>query len=232
MLFHGLEGSSNSHYARALMQHIASLGWSGAVSHFRSCSGELNPDVNLVDTLNGDEFTVFAPVDDAFAMRPEALERAIATDRAAGLRPIAVVASVGTTSTTAIDPVPEIAGRLKAAVLRRGRVRYESFAALDNITGVVMLTFTADGKTLYWVDSHVRDTGALVAQVVYGVEAWTRNADPLGVYFGFFASMAPLTRRDGVLRARPPLVVLRPAGGEAAGVVVGAVPERPRAGRV
>lgn len=30
-------------------------------------SGELNPDVNLVDTLNGDEFTVFAPVDDAFA---------------------------------------------------------------------------------------------------------------------------------------------------------------------
>ncbi|SEB91793.1 Uncaracterized surface protein containing fasciclin (FAS1) repeats [Paramicrobacterium humi] len=30
-------------------------------------SGKLNPDVNLVDTLNGDEFTVFAPVDDAFA---------------------------------------------------------------------------------------------------------------------------------------------------------------------
>jgi uncharacterized surface protein with fasciclin (FAS1) repeats len=30
-------------------------------------SGELNPDVNLVDTLNGDEFTVFAPVDSAFA---------------------------------------------------------------------------------------------------------------------------------------------------------------------
>lgn len=30
-------------------------------------SGKLNPDVDLVDTLNGDEFTVFAPVDDAFA---------------------------------------------------------------------------------------------------------------------------------------------------------------------
>lgn len=29
-------------------------------------SGQVNPDVNLVDTLNGDEFTVFAPVDDAF----------------------------------------------------------------------------------------------------------------------------------------------------------------------
>jgi uncharacterized surface protein with fasciclin (FAS1) repeats len=30
-------------------------------------SGQLNPGVDLVDTLNGDEFTVFAPVDDAFA---------------------------------------------------------------------------------------------------------------------------------------------------------------------
>jgi uncharacterized surface protein with fasciclin (FAS1) repeats len=29
-------------------------------------SGKLNPKVNLVDTLNGGEFTVFAPVDDAF----------------------------------------------------------------------------------------------------------------------------------------------------------------------
>lgn len=35
-----------------------------------SVSGKLNPDVNLVDTLNGDEFTVFAPVDDAFAELP------------------------------------------------------------------------------------------------------------------------------------------------------------------
>jgi uncharacterized surface protein with fasciclin (FAS1) repeats len=34
-------------------------------------SGELNPDVNLVDTLNGDEFTVFAPVDEAFAAVPK-----------------------------------------------------------------------------------------------------------------------------------------------------------------
>lgn len=33
-------------------------------------SGELNPRVDLVDTLNGDEFTVFAPVDDAFAKLP------------------------------------------------------------------------------------------------------------------------------------------------------------------
>ncbi|MDB5763702.1 MAG: alpha/beta fold hydrolase [Herminiimonas sp.] len=42
VLFHGLEGSSDSHYARALMSHVAALGWSGAVPHFRGCSGEPN----------------------------------------------------------------------------------------------------------------------------------------------------------------------------------------------
>jgi predicted alpha/beta-fold hydrolase len=42
VMFHGLEGSSDSYYARALMAHIASLGWSGAVPHFRGCSGESN----------------------------------------------------------------------------------------------------------------------------------------------------------------------------------------------
>lgn len=34
-------------------------------------SGELNPKVDLVDTLNGDKFTVFAPVDEAFAAIPK-----------------------------------------------------------------------------------------------------------------------------------------------------------------
>jgi predicted alpha/beta-fold hydrolase len=42
VLFHGLEGSSNSHYARALMHAVAQRGWLGVVMHFRGCSGELN----------------------------------------------------------------------------------------------------------------------------------------------------------------------------------------------
>ncbi len=42
VLFHGLEGSSDSHYARALMADVAARGWSGAVPHFRGCSGEPN----------------------------------------------------------------------------------------------------------------------------------------------------------------------------------------------
>jgi predicted alpha/beta-fold hydrolase len=41
-MFHGLEGNSNSHYARALMARAADLGCDGVVVHFRGCSGELN----------------------------------------------------------------------------------------------------------------------------------------------------------------------------------------------
>lgn len=41
-LFHGLEGSSESGYARALMSHVRERGWRGSVLHFRGCSGEPN----------------------------------------------------------------------------------------------------------------------------------------------------------------------------------------------
>ncbi|HEX2205571.1 MAG TPA: pyridoxal-dependent decarboxylase [Longimicrobium sp.] len=44
-----------------------------------------------------------------FRMDPAALERAVEEDLAAGVRPLAVVATVGTTSTSSIDPVPAIA---------------------------------------------------------------------------------------------------------------------------
>ena len=47
---------------------------------------------------------------------------------------------------------------------------------------------------------------SLVGMSIYGVEAWTRNADGFGVLFGLFASLAPFTRREGVLYARPPVV--------------------------
>jgi len=42
VLFHGLEGNSSSHYALALMRHLAAIGWRGVVPHFRGCSGEPN----------------------------------------------------------------------------------------------------------------------------------------------------------------------------------------------
>ena len=46
-------------------------------------SGKFNPKVNLVDTLNGGEFTVFAPVDAAFAKLPKATLKLLATPKGA-----------------------------------------------------------------------------------------------------------------------------------------------------
>ena len=46
-------------------------------------SGKLNPQVNLVDTLNGSQFTVFAPVNAAFEKLPAATVDSLKTDSAA-----------------------------------------------------------------------------------------------------------------------------------------------------
>ncbi|UVT23305.1 fasciclin domain-containing protein [Rhodococcus pyridinivorans] len=48
----------------------------------QALSGQLNPDVNLVETLNDGEFTVFAPVDDAFAALPPETVQTLQTDSA------------------------------------------------------------------------------------------------------------------------------------------------------
>ncbi|WP_244847972.1 hydrolase [Caballeronia sp. SL2Y3] len=42
VLFHGLEGNSDSHYARTMMAAAHARGWHGVVPHFRSCSGPMN----------------------------------------------------------------------------------------------------------------------------------------------------------------------------------------------
>ncbi len=42
VLFHGLEGSSSSHYAVAFALAARARGWHFSVPHFRGCSGELN----------------------------------------------------------------------------------------------------------------------------------------------------------------------------------------------
>ena len=64
----------------------------------------------------------------------------------------------------------------------------------------------------------------LVGMSLYGVEAWTRNADAFGVWFGLVASLAPIGRRDdGRLVLRPPVAgaaAVRATAGTAALLIV------------
>jgi aromatic-L-amino-acid decarboxylase len=57
----------------------------------------------------GRDALVRVAVDERYAMRPEALDGAIAADRASGRLPVAVVATLGTTSSTSVDPMVAIA---------------------------------------------------------------------------------------------------------------------------
>ena len=52
--------------------------------------------------------------DAEYRLRPDALAAAIDSDVAAGVQPLAVVATAGTTSTTSVDPVPGIAALCRA----------------------------------------------------------------------------------------------------------------------
>jgi aromatic-L-amino-acid decarboxylase len=57
----------------------------------------------------GEENVQRVPTDAAFRMDPGALRKMIARDVRENLKPLAVIATVGTTSTASVDPVPEIA---------------------------------------------------------------------------------------------------------------------------
>ncbi len=70
--------------------------------------------------------------DAAYAMDPSALEREIQRDLAAGLRPACVVASIGTTSSTAVDPVAGI-----AAICRRHGIWLHVDAAYAGSAAIV-----------------------------------------------------------------------------------------------
>lgn len=71
------------------------------------------------------------PHDRTFAMRPDALADRVAADRASGLTPFLVVATHGTTSSTAFDPTPEI-----GAICRSEHIWLHVDAAMSGIAAV------------------------------------------------------------------------------------------------
>jgi len=116
----GDTASSNTLYALAAARElhpelrIREEGMSGRADLPRVvvyCSEEAHSSVDkAVMTLGfGLEALRKIPTDSALRMDAKALSASVENDLRAGRVPLAVVATVGTTSTTAIDPVPEIA---------------------------------------------------------------------------------------------------------------------------
>lgn len=83
-------------------------GTGGDLTVYTSTQGHSSVDKGVRIAGYGSQRLRHVATDATFAMDPDALEAAIIADRAEGLTPAAVVATIGTTSSTAIDPLPAI----------------------------------------------------------------------------------------------------------------------------
>lgn len=86
-------------------------------------------------------------LDSTFAMDPKQLEETIVTDKRCGLKPLAVVAALGTTGSTAVDPLEEI-----AAICKRHKVWLHVDAAYAG-TALILPEFRHMLRGIEQVDS-------------------------------------------------------------------------------
>ncbi len=114
------------------------------------------------------------PVDASFRMRPDALGEAIRRDLSAGRKPFCVVATAGTTSTTSVDPVPEI-----AAIAREHSLWLHVDGAYGGSAAVIPEY------------RHVLDGAALADSVVINPHKWLLTPTDLSAFY---------TRRPEILR--------------------------------
>jgi aromatic-L-amino-acid/L-tryptophan decarboxylase len=150
------------------------------------------------------------PVDDAFRMRTDALATAIERDRRAGIPAIAIVATAGTTSTGAVDPLREIADIAQAwglwlhvdgaygglAAMAAPRL-FTGLAQADSISldAHKWLYQPLDCSTLLY-----RDADAARRAFAYtGEYASTLSGDPVEG-FAFFEESLELSRRFRALK--------------------------------
>jgi aromatic-L-amino-acid decarboxylase len=140
--------------------------------------------------------------DDGFAMRPEALEAALAADRARGFRPLCIAATVGTTVTTSSDPVPAIAQIARrhgvwlhvdasyagpAAIVPEFRSLLDGCEFADSIVinPHKWLFVPIDLSVLYVRDpENLRRTFALVSDILLTPETGVRNYMDYGLQLG------------------------------------------------
>jgi aromatic-L-amino-acid decarboxylase len=155
----------------------------------------------------------FVETDEGFAMRPDVLADLMAEDREAGLVPAAVVATVGTTSSAAVDPLPEICrvaatgGPLKpwvhvdAAFAGSAAILPEMRWILDGVEGADSLVFNPHKWLLVNFDCSayfVRDVPALLRS--FSASAHYLAAPHQGVVPDYRDWGIPLGRRFRALK--------------------------------
>jgi aromatic-L-amino-acid decarboxylase len=137
----------------------------------------------------GSDNVVKIPVDEQFRMRADALDAAIRADRAAGMHPLAVVATIGTTSTSSIDPVPAIAD-----ICEREQVWLHVDAAYAGVMGIAPEFRPAlDGVTR--ADSYLTNPHKWLFTTMDCSALWTRHPDVLRRAFSLVAEYL-VTARD------------------------------------
>jgi aromatic-L-amino-acid decarboxylase len=94
---------------RAAEQGLADRADVGRPRVYASAEAHSSIDKACMTLGLGRDAVVHVAVDAAYRMRVDALETAIAADLEAGRRPIAIVATLGTTSSTSVDPIAAIA---------------------------------------------------------------------------------------------------------------------------
>ncbi|MBO0708351.1 MAG: aminotransferase class V-fold PLP-dependent enzyme [Candidatus Dormibacteraeota bacterium] len=160
----------------------------------------------------GEEALRLIEVDGAYALRPDDLARRIREDRAAGVVPCMAVATVGTTSSNAIDPVPAI-----AELCRREGIWLHVDAAMSG-TAAVCPEFRYLNQGLELVDSYcfnphkwmfvnfdcdafyVADRSALIGALSVLPEYLRNQASESGAVIDYRDWQIPLGRRFRALK--------------------------------
>ncbi|NND12491.1 MAG: aspartate aminotransferase family protein [Acidimicrobiia bacterium] len=106
-----LSASNSSHISIVAARHRAGPGPDLMVAY---TSSQSHSSIEKGARVAGIGHVRLIETDAEFAMRPAALQEAIDRDRAAGLQPMFVCSTVGTTGTTAVDPVAEIGAIARA----------------------------------------------------------------------------------------------------------------------
>jgi len=197
---------------RATSETCNTTGCSGTLAAYGSTQAHSSVEKGVKIAGIGSDNLRLVEVDDAYAMRPELLEQAIKDDLAAGKQPFFVAATIGTTSSTAIDPIPAIAEICKryglwlhvdaalagtAALLPEQR---HLFAGLDQVDSYCFnphkWMFTNFDCDCFWV----KDRGSLIRALSILPEYLRNQASESGAVIDYRDWQIPLGRRFRALK--------------------------------